>query len=54
MNILSPADQDHRASFYKPEDYQFASGLTPYGRIKTQGRGFQLLCWLLKPSKRQK
>lgn len=33
---------------YKTEQYQFASGLTPCGRIETQSRRFQFLYWLLR------
>lgn len=42
----------HSDPYMKPEHYQFASGLIPQGRIKTQSRGFRLLYWLLKPAKK--
>lgn len=40
--------------FYKTEKYQFASGLTPCGRIGTDSKRFQLLYWLLKASKNKR
>jgi len=44
----------HYEKSLTPEQYQYASGLTPKGRIEIKGWKMQLLYWLLKPSKKHK